>query len=77
VTKERGAYIRDHTRVALNFHLTVLIAGVVCGILAIFIIGIFLLAGLDILVIVYSIVAAIAAGNGQYYRYPLSIEFIR
>jgi uncharacterized Tic20 family protein len=26
---------------------------------------------------VFGIMAAIAANNGQYYKYPLSIEFVR
>jgi uncharacterized Tic20 family protein len=77
VTKDRGAFIKEHTRVALNFHLTVLIAAVACGILSIILIGIFLLLALEILVVIFSILAAVAANEGKYYRFPISIEFIK
>jgi hypothetical protein len=77
VAKDRGDFIRQHTRAALNFHLTVLIAAVVCGVLSIVLIGIFLLFALEILVIVFSILAAIAANSGQFYKFPVSIEFIK
>jgi uncharacterized protein len=77
VTKDRGAFIKEHTRVALNFHLTVLIAAVVCGVLSIILIGIFLLLALEILVVIFSILAAVAANEGKLYRFPISIEFIK
>ena len=77
VTKDRGAFIKEHTRVALNFHITVLIAAFVCGILSIILIGIFLLFALEILVVIFSILAAITASEGNYYRFPISIEFVK
>jgi uncharacterized Tic20 family protein len=77
VTKDRGAFIREHTRVALNFHLTVLIAAVAGGILSVILIGIFILLALAILIVVFSILAAIAANEGKYYRFPISIAFIK
>jgi uncharacterized protein len=77
VAKDRGAFIREHTRVALNFHLTVIIAAFACGILSIILIGVFLLIALGVLIVVFSILAAVAANAGQYYRFPLSIQFIK
>jgi uncharacterized Tic20 family protein len=77
VAKDRGAFIREHTRVALNFHLTVIIAAFACGILSIILIGVFLLIALGVLIVVFSILAAVAANAGQYYRIPLSIQFIK
>ncbi|HMH57973.1 MAG TPA: DUF4870 domain-containing protein [Galbitalea sp.] len=77
VAKDRGAFIREHTRIALNFHLTVIIAVFACGILSIILIGVFLLIALEILIVVFSILAAVAANNGQYYRFPISITFIK
>jgi uncharacterized Tic20 family protein len=77
VTKDRGDFIRQHTRVALNFHLTVLIAAIVCGVLSIILIGIFLLLALEVVVVIFSILAAMAANSGQLYKFPISIEFIK
>ena len=44
VLRDRGPFIRRHTAQALNFQLTVLIAYIVGGLLAIVVIGFFLLA---------------------------------
>lgn len=77
VLKDRGDFIRDHTRNALNFHITYLIAAVFCGILVLIFIGALLLLVLYVLAIIFSIRAAVAAYNGQYYKYPLAIEFVK
>jgi uncharacterized Tic20 family protein len=77
VTKDRGAFIREHTRAALNFHLTLIIAGFACGILALILIGFFLAIALAILALVFSITAAIAAYDGRNYKFPISIEFVK
>ncbi|WP_460510914.1 DUF4870 domain-containing protein [Frigoribacterium salinisoli] len=77
VLKDRGPFIREHTRQALNFQLTLLIAYVVGGILSTIFIGFIVLFAAGIVAIVFSIIAAIAANKGQWYRYPLTIEFIR
>lgn len=77
VLRDRGGFIREHTRVALNFHITVAIAYVVCGILTVVFIGALLFPIVAVLTIVFGIMAAVAANQGQFYRYPLSIEFIK
>jgi len=77
VLRDRGQFIREHTRQALNFHITAAIAGFVSGLLTIVLIGLVLLPIVGVLVIVFSIMAAIAANQGRFYKYPLSIEFIK
>jgi hypothetical protein len=77
VLRDRGPFIKEHTRVALNFQLTVLIGYVVGAALSVIGIGVVLSLVVWILSIVFSILAALAANRGQYYRYPLTIEFIR
>jgi len=77
VTKDRGDFIRQHTRAALNFHITLLIAYVACGVLALILIGVFLAFVVEIVAIIFGILAAIAANGGQLYRFPISIEFIK
>lgn len=77
VLKDRGDFIKEHTRVALNFQINVLIAAVICGFLALIIIGAFLAVVLSIVVIICSILAAIAAYGGRYYQYPLSYQFVK
>lgn len=77
VLKDRGDFIQAHTRAALNFHISYLIAAVVSGLLIFIFIGVLLLPVLYVLNIVFSILAAVAANGGQYYKYPLAYEFVK
>lgn len=68
---------RHHAAEALNFHLSLFIYAIVSVVLILVIVGIFLLIALGIGSVVLAIVAAVAAGNRQPYRYPLTIHFVR
>ena len=74
---KRSAFVEDQSKEALNFQLTVLIASIVSGILIVVIIGIFMLIAVGIGAVVFSIIAGIAAYNGQLYRYPVCIRFVK
>jgi len=76
VLRERGPFVRGHSATALNFQLTMLIASAIGGITALFIIGFFVLIAVSILVLVFSIIAALAANRGETYTYPLMITFV-
>ena len=75
--RDRGNFIREHTRVALNFHITMAIAYAIGSILLIVVIGGFIIFAVWVVTIIFGIMAAIAANRGEFYRYPLSIEFIK
>ncbi|UIP58474.1 DUF4870 domain-containing protein [Agromyces marinus] len=76
ILKDKGPFIREHTATALNFQITLLIAYVVGSILTFVIIGIFLLIAAWVCAIVFGIIAAIKANNGEYYVYPVAIKFV-
>jgi uncharacterized Tic20 family protein len=76
VLKDKGPFIRLHTATALNFQITMAIAAVVGGILTIVFIGFIILAAVSVLVIVFSIIAAVKANQGLAYQYPLAIKFV-
>ncbi|MFC6355802.1 DUF4870 domain-containing protein [Luethyella okanaganae] len=76
VLKEKGPFIRAHTATALNFQITLVIAYIVGGILSIIIIGLFIILAAWILSIIFSIMAAVKANQGQPYTYPLTIKFV-
>lgn len=76
VFKDRGPFVRHHTAEALNFQLTLLIAHILSGFLWIVLIGALGTALLTVLGLVFSVIAAVAANNGQFYRYPLTIRFV-
>jgi uncharacterized Tic20 family protein len=61
---------------ALNFHLTVLFAFIVCFILVFVVVGIFLMLALGVAALVFSILAAVATSRGETYRYPLTIRLV-
>jgi uncharacterized Tic20 family protein len=76
ILRDRGPFIRAHSATALNFQLTMLIAYVVGVVTSVIIIGLFVLLAVWVAVIVFGIVAALAANRGQAYTYPLSIRFV-
>jgi len=74
--RDRGPFIREHTRAALNFQLTVLL-GYIVGFFTLWIfIGSLVLIAVVVLNIVFSIIAAIAANRGELYTYPVALTFI-
>ena len=77
VLKDRGPFVRWHTRQALNFQLTVLIAYLAGIVLCFVFIGVFVLIAVAVLNIIFGIIAAIAANRGEFYRYPIAIEFVK
>ena len=87
VLRERGPFVRHHTAEALNLHLSLLVYGVAVavlgGLLTALTFGIaapvWALAGVVLVLggAVLSVLAGIAASRGQWYRYPLTIRFVR
>ena len=77
VKRQEHPFIDEQGKEAVNFQLTMFIVFVIALILSCVIIGIPILLALAILEIVAPIVAAINASNGQHYRYPLTIRFIK
>ncbi|GAA1205470.1 DUF4870 domain-containing protein [Rhodoglobus aureus] len=77
VFKERGPFVRAHTRTALNFQITMYIAMFLGAILSVVGIGFLIIAAVAIIIVIFSIVAAIASNNGQAYSYPLTFQFIK
>jgi len=64
-----------HGRNAANWIVSCVIYGAVSGFLVLLLIGIPMLVVLYVLNIVFPIIAAIKANNGEEWRYPLAIRF--
>ena len=75
--KEEDPFIDNQGKEALNFQITVAIAGIVSAVLTIVCIGAFLGIAVSIADLVFAIVASVKANSGQAYRYPVSIRFIK
>ena len=77
VKKDDHAFIDEQGKEALNFQITVVLASIVAGILIMICIGAFLLPAIQILNLVFCIIATIKANNGEHYRYPVSLRLIK
>ena len=75
----RGPFVRAHSVEALNFQISILIYYVALIFVTIITFGIggLLYIPLGILALIFMIMAAVAANRGEYYKYPLTITFIR
>lgn len=62
---------------SLNFQISMTIYMIISGILILVFIGFFMVIVLMILNIVYTIIAAIKASEGDSYTYPFTIRFIK
>lgn len=76
IKRGESSEIDAHGKEALNFQISMLIYNLVAGVLCLVLIGFALLAVLHILNVVFVILAAIKANEGQMYRYPLTIRLI-
>ena len=77
IKRDESYYIDYHGKEALNFQISVFIYAVICGVLAIVLIGIPLAIALGIFSLVVTIMATIKAYNGEYYHYPLNLRLIK
>ena len=77
VKKNEMPFVDDQGKEALNFQITVAIIAIICLVLVLILIGILLLWALALANLVFIIIAALAANNGQAYRYPFAFRFIK
>jgi len=77
IKKNEYPLVDDQGKEALNFQITMAIAFVACCVLMLILIGFLLAAIVGLVDIIYTIIAAIAANNGQAYRYPFNLRLIK
>jgi uncharacterized Tic20 family protein len=77
IKKDEYPLVDDQGKESLNFQITISIASIVCIPLVFVIVGIFLLVALMVCQVVFVILAAIKASNGEAYRYPFTLRLIK
>lgn len=77
VYRERGQYVADQAKEALNFQIMVAIAATISSALTVVLIGFVLLPIVLIVALVLMIMAAMAANKGAAYRYPFSLRLVK
>jgi uncharacterized Tic20 family protein len=77
VKRDQSQFVADQGREALNFNISMLLAGAVCALLVLVFIGILLGVALFIFWLTMTIVAGIKAGEGVRYRYPFALRLVK
>ena len=75
--KEQHPFIDAHGKESMNFQISMFIYGLVAGLLILVCVGVVLLPAVIVADIIFVIIAGIKANDGQAYRYPLTIRFIK
>lgn len=75
--KDKSEFIDKHGKESLNFQLSITLYSLIALVLSIVFIGILLLIAIFVMHLTLSIIAAMRANEGEYYRYPMTIRFIR
>ena len=76
IKKDTMPFAADQAKEALNFNITMTIAGIVCFLLTFVLIGLILAPILGIAWLVLTVMACIKANNGEAYRYPFALRLI-
>lgn len=75
--RDDDPFIDDQGKEAVNFQITMTLAAIVSGVLMVVLIGFILLPIVLIAMVVFPIIAAMRARDGEFYRYPATIRFIK
>ena len=77
IKKDESGAIDRHGRIVTNWIISATIYGVVSAILSAILIGIPLLIAVAICAIVFPIIGAVKANNGEIWEYPMCIKFFK
>ena len=75
--RDDDPFVDEHGKEAVNFQLTMILAAIVSAVLIVVVVGFFLLGLVAIAMVLFPIIAAIKARDGEMYRYPATIRFIK
>ena len=77
--KDRSKFLDANLKSALNFQLTMIVAWIAAGFLTLVSFGIlsFLYLAIGVLILIFCILAFVKTRNGEDYKYPMSIPFIK
>jgi uncharacterized Tic20 family protein len=75
--KEEMPFVDDQGKESLNFQISMMIYIIVSALAICIVVGMITTPALAIADIVLVIIAALKSNQGEYYRYPLTIRFIK
>lgn len=77
IKKDTSPFVNDQGKESLNFQLTLLIGYLIAVVTSCILIGMFIAPIVWIVGLVFAIMGTIKANNGEAYRYPFNIRFIK
>ncbi|WP_245631944.1 DUF4870 domain-containing protein [Alicyclobacillus ferrooxydans] len=77
IKRNQSPFVDEQGKESLNFQISLLLYAIIAGLLCLILIGFLLLFTLAVFQIVLVIIATVRVYNGEHYRYPLTIRFIR
>ena len=77
IKKDEFPFVDEHGKEAVNFQISILLYSIICIPFCFICIGFIFLAVIGIIDIVCLLIATIKANNGEHYRYPICIRFIK
>jgi len=77
IKKDEFGFVADQGKEALNFQISILMYAIVSGLLCFACVGFVLLPAVYIFDLIFLLIAAVKANDGEHYRYPLTIRFIK
>jgi uncharacterized Tic20 family protein len=77
IKKDEFEFVDEHGKEALNFQISILIYALVAGLLCFVCIGLVLLPAVYLFDLIFLLIAAVKSNNGEHYRYPLCIRFVK
>ena len=77
IKKEDHPFVDEQGKEAVNFQITMMLLAIACVPLAFFVIGLLLLPFVLLAAVVFSVIGAVKANEGQRYRYPFALRLIK
>ena len=75
--KDKMPALDAHGKIAVNWLISSIIYMVISVVLAIVVIGFLTMIAVWLMMIIFPIIAAVKANNGEYWEYPLTIKFLK
>ncbi len=77
VKKDGQLYASSQIKESLNFQISIALYTILCGMLFFLVLPLLLIPVIAILMVIFTIIAAVEARDGVDYRYPLTIRLIK
>lgn len=77
IKKDQSAWVDQQGKESLNFQISITIYAIVAGVLTLILIGILLLIAVGLFSLIMVIIASVKVSNGEDFRYPLCIAFLK